>query len=70
MHVADVSQNPTAVLQPGQQATLLLELEQDVSFGRDAQIKLTTAQWCCICWNCRSWTTKWITPPFFHFYEK
>ena len=41
--VADVSQNPTAVLQPGQQATLLLELEQDVSFGRDAQIKLTTA---------------------------
>ena len=41
--VADVSQNPTAVIQPGQQATILLELEQDVSFGRDAQIKLTTA---------------------------
>jgi len=41
--IADVSQNPTAIIQPGQQATLLLELEQDVSFGRDAQIKLTTA---------------------------
>ena len=41
--VADVSQNPTAILQPGQQATILLELEQDVSFGRDAQFKLTTA---------------------------
>ncbi|MCV0430197.1 archaellin/type IV pilin N-terminal domain-containing protein [Nitrosopumilus sp.] len=43
LDIADVSQNPTAVIQPGQQATLLLELEQDVSFGRDAQIKLTTA---------------------------
>jgi len=41
--VAEVSQNPTAILQPGQQATILLELEQDVSFGRDAQFKLTTA---------------------------
>lgn len=41
--VADVSQSPTAILQPGQQATILLELEQDVQFGRDAQIKLTTA---------------------------
>lgn len=41
--IADVSQSPTAILQPGQQATILLELEQDVQFGRDAQIKLTTA---------------------------
>ena len=41
--VAEVSQSPTAILQPGQQATILLELEQDVSFGRDAQFKLTTA---------------------------
>jgi archaeal type IV pilus assembly protein PilA len=41
--VAEVSQSPTAIIQPGQQATILLELEQDVSFGRDAQFKLTTA---------------------------
>ena len=41
--VAEVSQSPTAILQPGQQATILLELEQDVKFGRDAQFKLTTA---------------------------
>jgi len=41
--VAEVSQEPTAILQPGQQATILIELEQDVSFGRDAQFKLTTA---------------------------
>ncbi len=41
--VADVSQTPTAILQPGQQATILLELEQDVQFGRDVQFKLTTA---------------------------
>jgi flagellin-like protein len=41
--VADVSQSPTAIIQPGQQATILLELEQDVQFGRDAQFKLTTA---------------------------
>jgi flagellin-like protein len=41
--VAEVSQSPTAILQPGQQATILLELEQNVKFGRDAQFKLTTA---------------------------
>ena len=41
--VAEVSQSPTAIIQPGQQATILLELEQDVQFGRDAQFKLTTA---------------------------
>ena len=41
--IAEVSQSPTAILQPGQQATILLELEQDVKFGRDAQFKLTTA---------------------------
>jgi len=41
--VADVSQSPIATIQPGQQATILLELEQDVQFGRDAQFKLTTA---------------------------
>ena len=41
--VAEVSQSPTAIIQPGQQATILLELEQDVKFGRDAQFKLTTA---------------------------
>ena len=43
LDVAEVSQNPTAIIQPGQQATILLELEQDVQFGRDAQFKLTTA---------------------------
>ena len=43
LSVADVSQSPTAIIQPGQQATILLELEQDVQFGRDAQFKLTTA---------------------------
>jgi flagellin-like protein len=43
LDVAEVSQVPTAILQPGQQATILLELEQDVQFGRDAQFKLTTA---------------------------
>ncbi|MFB5632990.1 MAG: archaellin/type IV pilin N-terminal domain-containing protein [Nitrosopumilus sp.] len=41
--VADLSTSPTATIQPGQQATILLELEQDVQFGRDAQFKLTTA---------------------------
>ncbi len=41
--IAEVSQSPTAIIQPGQQATILLELEQDVQFGRDAQFKLTTA---------------------------
>ena len=43
LDVAEVSQSPTAIIQPGQQATILLELEQDVQFGRDAQFKLTTA---------------------------
>ena len=42
--IADVSINPTAIIEPGQQATILLELEQDVQFGRDLQFKLTTAQ--------------------------
>ena len=42
--IADLSTNPTAVIEPGQQATILLELEQNVQFGRDVQIKLTTAQ--------------------------
>ncbi|NNL59160.1 MAG: hypothetical protein HKP31_06845, partial [Nitrosopumilus sp.] len=41
--IADLSANPTAIIEPGQQATILLELEQDVQFGRDAQFKLTTA---------------------------
>ncbi len=41
--IAELSTSPTATLQPGQQATILLELEQDVQFGRDAQFKLTTA---------------------------
>ena len=41
--VAELSTSPTATIQPGQQATILLELEQDVQFGRDAQFKLTTA---------------------------
>jgi flagellin-like protein len=41
--VAEISQSPTATIQPGQQATILLELEQNVQFGRDAQFKLTTA---------------------------
>ncbi|MHA7734901.1 archaellin/type IV pilin N-terminal domain-containing protein [Nitrosopumilus sp. S6] len=41
--LAELSTSPTATLQPGQQATILLELEQDVQFGRDAQFKLTTA---------------------------
>ena len=40
----ELSQAPTAILEPGQQATILLELQQDVQFGRDAQFKLTTAQ--------------------------
>ena len=41
---ADLSINPTAVIEPGQQATILLVLDQNVQFGRDVQIKLTTAQ--------------------------
>ena len=41
--VAEASESPTATIQPGQQATILLELEQDVQFGRDLQFKLTTA---------------------------
>ncbi|MFQ5497294.1 MAG: archaellin/type IV pilin N-terminal domain-containing protein [Nitrosopumilus sp.] len=41
--IADLSPNPTAIIEPGQQATILLELEQDVQFGRDVQFKLTTA---------------------------
>jgi len=32
-----------AELEPGQQATLVLELDQDIREGRDAQLKLTTA---------------------------
>ena len=40
----ELSAAPTAILEPGQQATILLELQQDVQFGRDAQFKLTTAQ--------------------------
>ena len=42
--IADLSANPTLVIEPGQQATILLELEQNVQFGRDVQVKLTTAQ--------------------------
>ena len=41
--IAEASDSPTATIQPGQQATILLELEQDVQFGRDLQFKLTTA---------------------------
>jgi len=41
--VAELQNSPTATLQPGQQATIILELEQDVQFGRDVQFKLTTA---------------------------
>ncbi len=40
---AELQDSPTATLQPGQQATIILELEQDVQFGRDVQFKLTTA---------------------------
>jgi len=41
--VAELQDSPTATLQPGQQATIILELEQDIQFGRDVQFKLTTA---------------------------
>jgi len=40
---AQLQDSSTATLQPGQQATIILELEQDVQFGRDVQFKLTTA---------------------------
>ncbi len=40
---AELQDSATATLQPGQQATIILELEQDVQFGRDVQFKLTTA---------------------------
>jgi hypothetical protein len=40
---AELQNSATATLQPGQQATIILELEQDVQFGRDVQFKLTTA---------------------------
>jgi len=40
---AELQNSPTATIQPGQQATIILELEQDVQFGRDVQFKLTTA---------------------------
>jgi len=40
---AELQDSSTATLQPGQQATIILELEQDVQFGRDVQFKLTTA---------------------------
>ena len=43
LDLAELSANPTALIQPGQQATIMLELEQDVQFGRDLQFKLTTA---------------------------
>jgi flagellin-like protein len=42
-NVAELQDSPTATIQPGQQATIILELEQDVQFGRDVQFKLTTA---------------------------
>jgi len=41
--VAILQDSPTATIQPGQQATIILELEQDIQFGRDVQFKLTTA---------------------------
>ena len=40
---AELQNSPTATIQPGQQATIILELEQNVQFGRDVQFKLTTA---------------------------
>jgi len=41
--VAELSNSPIAIIQPGQQATILLELEQDIQFGRDVQFKLTVS---------------------------
>ena len=39
---ADVSQEPTPVLEAGQEATILLESDSNIPNGRDVQIKLTT----------------------------
>ncbi len=40
---ADVLDATSAEIQPGQQATLLIQLDQNVKVGRDAQFKLSTS---------------------------
>ena len=61
----------SAEIQPGQQVTvILLNLDENIKNGRDTQFKLTTAQRCCICWNCDSPVNKVDNSTFFPFYEK